>query len=435
MSEVDSPPGRPLFGVWRPRHAPCEVAQRGRSELPCPGPMRCTRLSAVCLGVATLLVAAPSWGQPTTEPHLQSELASRATRVTLEDAISRALAKNPTYATALLEIRRAEAVVRETKAAWLPTLYGNGGLTHLDGNRVNQGVVVESQNELAANLTLTVPLVMTRQWMTTEESRLNADATAATSADVRRTVAYATGQAYLAVYAQKLVIEVDERARDTAKSHADYAHQRYAGGVGNSLDEVRAQGRRWRRTTPSSSRRTRSSSRPRRRSASSWGRKGRSTRRRMPRSPPPQASTTAWTMRHTAPTCSPSTLALKAAKKTVEDDWSDYAPYLVGVAEPFLPEPPDHPLDADERLRARAAPHGASLRWRASVRSAPGARSSAATRRRWPTKRVYVRRAPTCGPPSRRCGERTMRFAPLATRPSSRARRSISPTSPIAAAP
>jgi len=135
---------------------------------------------------------------------------------------------------------RCTAVVRETKAAWLPTLYGNGSYTHLDGNRVNAGTVVESQNELGANLTLTVPLVMTRQWMNTDESRLDADATAATSTDVRRTVAYATGQAYLAVYAQKTIIEIDEVARGTARRHADYAHERYAGGVGTSLDEVRA---------------------------------------------------------------------------------------------------------------------------------------------------------------------------------------------------
>ena len=57
---------------------------------------------------------------------------------------------------------------------------------------------------------------------------------------MRRTVSYATGQAYLAVYAEKFVIEVDERARDTARSHAAYAHKRYAGGVGNRIDEVRA---------------------------------------------------------------------------------------------------------------------------------------------------------------------------------------------------
>ena len=50
-------------------------------------------------------------------------------------------------------------------------------------------------------------------------------------------IALATGRAYLMVYAQKLVIEVDERARDTAKKHYDYAHKRYAGGVGTSTSQ------------------------------------------------------------------------------------------------------------------------------------------------------------------------------------------------------
>jgi outer membrane protein len=273
------------------------------------------------------------------EPHLLSSVSSQATRVTLPDAIARALAKNPTFATALLEVRRAEAVVRETKAAWLPTLSGNGSFTHLDGNRVEAGTVVVSQNELAANLALTVPLVMTRQWVTTQESRLAADATAATSADVRRTVAYATGQAYLAVYAQKFVIEVDERARDTAKSHAAYAHQRYAGGVGNRIDEVRAV-------------------------------QEVATDEALVQQAYAQLASTEEALGILVGTDGPLDTAedaslaappgltegladaahrtdvlaldarLKTANKTVRDDWTDYAPYLVGVAEPFYQNPP-----------------------------------------------------------------------------------------------
>jgi outer membrane protein TolC len=272
------------------------------------------------------------------DPHLQSALVSPAARVTLQDAIALALAKNPTYAVALLEVRRVEAVVRETKAAWLPTLYGYGGITHLDGNRVEAGVVVLAQNELTANLTLSVPLVMTRQWLTTQESRLAADATRATSADVRRTVAYALGQAYLAVYAQKFVIEVDERARDTAKSHADYARRRYEGGVGNRIDEVRAL-------------------------------QEVATDEALVQQAYAQLASVEEALgilvgnEGPLDTAEDATLAVpqglheglegaarrtdvvaldlraRAVGKTVEDDWSDYAPYLVGVAEPFYQNP------------------------------------------------------------------------------------------------
>jgi outer membrane protein TolC len=288
--------------------------------------------SARLLACVAFLSTGLAWAQPPT-------LAPSPTaRVTLQDAIALALAKNPTYAVALLEVRRVEAVVRETKAAWLPTLYGYGGITHLDGNRVEAGAVVLAQNELTANLTLTVPLVMTRQWLTTQESRLAADATRATGADVRRTVAYALGQAYLAVYAQKFVIEVDERARDTAKSHADYARQRYAGGVGNRIDEVRAL-------------------------------QEVATDEALVQQAYAQLASVEEALGilvgNDGPldTAEDATLAVpqslqeglegaarrtdvvaldlraRAVGKTVEDDWSDYAPYLVGVAEPFYQNP------------------------------------------------------------------------------------------------
>ncbi|MGA3124095.1 MAG: TolC family protein [Polyangiaceae bacterium] len=288
-----------------------------------------------------------SWGQslaptaatPPPEPGMQSERATRGTRVTLQDAVAQALSKNPTYATALLEIHRAEAVVRETKAAWLPTLYGNGGFTHLDGNRVTQGVVVESQNELSANLTLTVPLVMTRQWMTTQESRLSADATAATSADVRRTVAYAVGQAYLAVYAQKFVIEVDETARDNAKGHAAYAHQRYAGGVGNRLDEVRA-----RQEVATDDALVQQANAQLVAAEEALGilvgaEGPLDTAEDANLAAPPSLNDGLSDAAHRTDVLALDA-RLKAAKKTVQDNWSDYAPSLVGVAEPFYQNPP-----------------------------------------------------------------------------------------------
>jgi outer membrane protein TolC len=274
----------------------------------------------------------------TTEAPPRSQSVTPATRVTLHDAVARALAKNPTYATALLEVRRADAVVRETKAAWLPTLYSYDSVTHLDGKRVEGGSVILAQNELAANLTLTVPLVMTRQWLTTEESRMGADATKATSADVRRLVAYSTGQAYLAVYAQKLVIEVDELARDTAESHAAYAHQRYAGGVGTSIDEVRA---------------IQEAATDDALVQQAYallvldeealgilvGSEGPLDAADEPTLAEPPSLQRGLDEAGRRPDVVALDLRSAASRKTVEDDWSDYAPYLVGVAAPFYQNP------------------------------------------------------------------------------------------------
>ncbi len=160
--------------------------------------------------------------------------------MTLGEAVGRALERNPSYETAREEIRRVEALLREVQASWLPTLSGIGTYAHLNNNRVQDGAIVLPQNSINAALLLTVPIVMPRQWANSSEAKDNIAVQRASTAEIRREIALATGRAYLAVYAQKLVIEVDERARDTAKKHYDYAHQRYAGGVGTSLDEVRA---------------------------------------------------------------------------------------------------------------------------------------------------------------------------------------------------
>ena len=115
------------------------------------------KLRAALGVVALLLLSASSAAQ-------EQPSSVTVRRTSLSDAVANALAKNPTYETALLEIRRADAVVQESKAGWLPTVYGNASLTHLDGNRAEAGTLLLAQNELAGNVTVTVPLVMTRQW-------------------------------------------------------------------------------------------------------------------------------------------------------------------------------------------------------------------------------------------------------------------------------
>ena len=266
-------------------------------------------------------------------------------RVTLEDAITRALAKNPTYETALLEVRRVQAVVRETEAAWLPTVYGSVGGTHLDGTRIESGNVILAQNELSANLTLTVPLVMARQWLSTSESKLNAEATRASAADARRTVAYAAGQAFLAVYAQKFVIEVDETALENAKGHADYASQRYAGGVGTSLDEVRA-----RQEVATDEALVQQANAQLTAAQEALGILAGEDApldslgdAMLPDPPSLQAGLNEASRRTDVVALDDRS---RTADKVVRDDWSNYAPYLVATAEPFYQNPaiPSLPL-------------------------------------------------------------------------------------------
>jgi outer membrane protein TolC len=63
----------------------------------------------------------------------------------------------------------------------------------------------------------------------------------ATVADVRRQIAVATAQAYLAVIAQRRQVDVAERAITNANQHLDYARKRLQAGAGTRLNELRAQ--------------------------------------------------------------------------------------------------------------------------------------------------------------------------------------------------
>jgi outer membrane protein TolC len=162
-------------------------------------------------------------------------------RLTLNEAVSRALARNPTVAVAVAEIDRADALVKEARAGWYPTLSGYGSYTRLDHARVVNGVQSVGINEVAANLTLTVPLVSAPAWTNTRLAKDNRRIAEASALDVRRQVAQATARAYLTVVAEHRLIAAAETARANAKDHYDYAHTRFQGGIGRAIDEVRAQ--------------------------------------------------------------------------------------------------------------------------------------------------------------------------------------------------
>jgi outer membrane protein TolC len=164
-------------------------------------------------------------------------------RVTFPEAIKRALDRNPTVAVALADVQRADALVQEARAGWLPTLVGNGQYTHLDQERRAPGasIPVLEQDQLYGNVTLTVPIVAAQGWTAEQQAKDNRHITEASAADVRRLVAQATGNAFIAVIAQRLQLNSNETAIVNAKAHADYAHTRLVGGIGRSIDDVRAQ--------------------------------------------------------------------------------------------------------------------------------------------------------------------------------------------------
>jgi outer membrane protein TolC len=163
-----------------------------------------------------------------------------AQKLGFEEAMQRAMARNPTIEVAVEEVRRADALVRQARATWYPTLSANGTYTRIDAERVLSGRVIQGVDSLNANLTLTVPLVAPRQWMATNRAKESRELTRMTLTDTRRQLALSAGRAYLTVIGQRRVLESSEHARDTARAHEEFAKARLLGGVGNRLDAVRA---------------------------------------------------------------------------------------------------------------------------------------------------------------------------------------------------
>ncbi len=188
---------------------------------------------AVALAVAFVLAVAiaPASGSAQTEA---------PPRIPLQEAVRRALDRNPTFLVAREEIRRAQGLLEQARAQSLPTLSGQGTFIRLEGDRTFQGVVEQPANQGNLSGLVAVPLVNPRAWALWSHAAENVDVARASALDVRRTVALSTGHAYLAVFTQKRLLDANVHARRTAKAHLDFAHRRFVSGAGNRLDEVRA---------------------------------------------------------------------------------------------------------------------------------------------------------------------------------------------------
>lgn len=163
-----------------------------------------------------------------------------APSMTFEEVIRKSLEQNPTVEVAIEEIKRSQALVEQSRSAWLPSLTGNATYTRLDDDRRLADRVLANKNQLNANITLTVPLLNARGWAATARAKDNVEFSRLSTVDAKRQIALQAGRAYLTVIAQHRVLESSINARNQARAHEEYAKSRFNGGIGNRLDAVRA---------------------------------------------------------------------------------------------------------------------------------------------------------------------------------------------------
>jgi outer membrane protein TolC len=288
--------------------------------------------------------------EPAAPPAPSATIASAETpsgplsRITLAQALQRALAQNVSIVVAVEEIQRAEARLRQARAASLPSLTGNGVYTHIDAARrasLAGGAVVTfaAQEQLAANLALTVPLVVPQRWAQWSHASTDVKTSRAAAEDVRRQTAVTVARAFLTVISQKHVVDVNEHALKTAKAHYDYAHTRLLGGVGNRVDEVRAEQQ---MVTTQAQIENSYTALARAREALGILLGDQGPIDAIEDFPLPSAPGFATALEEAA-TKRPDVVAgrqrFDAAEQTRKDSYTDYLPFLIGVFQPFYQSP------------------------------------------------------------------------------------------------
>jgi outer membrane protein TolC len=174
-------------------------------------------------------------------PRLEGQSAPPIERITFDDAIARAIQKNPTTAVAAAGILRAEGLLRQARAATLLQVTGNVTTTTLNRGVEFQGATVTPRNQLTASLTADMPVVNAAAWARRAQAGDQQRVAELNLADVRRQIAAATADAYLAVFAARRVLDANTRARDTAKAHFDLATELEQRGTGSHLNTLRGE--------------------------------------------------------------------------------------------------------------------------------------------------------------------------------------------------
>ena len=204
--------------------------ENGAPENGSHGPASATIVGLIIL---SMLMPASAQAQTTTGE-------SPIEAVTFEQAVSRAVEKNPTVQIAAANILRAQGLMQQIRSNSLPRLTGSVNNTTLDQAFGFDGNIVQPKNQWTFGLSASVPVLAAAQWAAKSQAQDRVEVARMASADARRQVAVSAAAAYLGVITQKRLVKIAERSLDTARAQFDYNRKRREGGLGSRLNELRS---------------------------------------------------------------------------------------------------------------------------------------------------------------------------------------------------
>jgi outer membrane protein TolC len=175
--------------------------------------------------------------------HAQEPKAATASgmeRLTFEEAVERAVAKNPSVGEAAQAILKAQALLEDASAVFLPVAYGAVTTTVLDKARGFDDNIVQPRTQTGFSLTVSYALFDAVRWANRRHAQDDVATARAAAGEARQHVAVVAAQSYLAVIAAERQREIAVRNRETAKALEDYAQARLSAGQGSRLNHVRA---------------------------------------------------------------------------------------------------------------------------------------------------------------------------------------------------
>src|SRR5688572_8932331 len=161
-------------------------------------------------------------------------------KVSFDEAVRRAIERNPTVGEAAQAILRAEAILDEARSVFRPAVDGFIGTAVLDAARGFEGNITQPRTQSTFNASVSFPFLAASRWAAKTQAADQVSVARISAEETRRQVARTAAEAYLAVLTAQRQVEIAIRNRDTALALADYARVRLEAGQGSRLNFVRA---------------------------------------------------------------------------------------------------------------------------------------------------------------------------------------------------
>jgi outer membrane protein TolC len=160
--------------------------------------------------------------------------------VTFEEAVRRAVERNPTVGQAAQAILRAQALLDQSRSVFRPTVTGTAGTTVLDDARGFDGNITQPRTQTSFGGVASFPILAASRWAAARQASDQVGIARISAEETRRQVALLAAETYLAVISSQHQRQIAARNLDTARALEDYARARLDAGQGSRLNHVRS---------------------------------------------------------------------------------------------------------------------------------------------------------------------------------------------------